>query len=111
MTREDDLLRAIRHDPDDDSLRLVYADWLEEHGGPEGLARAEFIRVQMELARAGGDDPRAAGLRARQDALLERHGADWAAPVAGLAREYTFRRGFVEEVTLSAARFLSQGEK
>jgi len=42
------LLDAIRAAPDDDAPRLVYADWLDEHGQPE---RAEFIRVQCELAR------------------------------------------------------------
>ena len=42
-------LQSIIAAPDDDAPRLVYADWLEEHGGePE---RAEFIRVQCELAR------------------------------------------------------------
>ena len=42
------LLAAIRAAPDDDAPRLIYADWLDEHGQPE---RAEFIRVQIELAR------------------------------------------------------------
>jgi uncharacterized protein (TIGR02996 family) len=32
----------------DDAPRLIFADWLEEHGAAE---RAEFIRVQCELAR------------------------------------------------------------
>src|SRR5579872_702669 len=40
------LLRAILENPADDSARLVYADWLDEHGQSE---RAEFIRVQIEL--------------------------------------------------------------
>lgn len=44
----DALLAAIRADPDDDTVRLVYADWLDERGEAE---RAEFIRVQCELAR------------------------------------------------------------
>jgi uncharacterized protein (TIGR02996 family) len=38
-------LRAIRSDLADDGLRLVYADWLEEHGQPE---RAAFIRLHIE---------------------------------------------------------------
>jgi uncharacterized protein (TIGR02996 family) len=48
MTDADALFAAILADPADDAPRLVYADWLEEHGQPE---RAEFIRVQCELAR------------------------------------------------------------
>ena len=39
---------AIRKARAEDTPRLVYADWLQEHGQPE---RAEFIRVQVELAR------------------------------------------------------------
>jgi uncharacterized protein (TIGR02996 family) len=46
MTTHDDLLRAILREPDDDDLRLVYADWLEEYGDP---VRAEFIRVQIRM--------------------------------------------------------------
>jgi uncharacterized protein (TIGR02996 family) len=42
------LLRAILERPHDDGLRLIYADALEERGG---TARAEFCRVQCELAR------------------------------------------------------------
>lgn len=44
----DDLLRTVLENPFDDAPRLVMADWLEENGEPE---RAEFIRVQYELAR------------------------------------------------------------
>ncbi len=40
------LLRKIIEDPHDDAPRLVYADYLDEHGQSE---RAEFIRVQCEL--------------------------------------------------------------
>jgi uncharacterized protein (TIGR02996 family) len=48
MNQEQAFLQAICEDPDDDTPRLIYADWLDEHGQPE---RAEFIRVQCELAR------------------------------------------------------------
>ena len=47
MIQNEALFRAILDEPEDDAPRLVYADWLEEHG--DG-ARAEFIRVQCELA-------------------------------------------------------------
>lgn len=43
----DPLLQNILDNPDDDLVRLVYADWLEEQGQGD---RAEFIRVQVELA-------------------------------------------------------------
>jgi uncharacterized protein (TIGR02996 family) len=43
----DALLQAILATPDDDDLRLVYADAITEDGQED---RAEFIRVQIELA-------------------------------------------------------------
>ncbi len=48
MTDADALLRAILHAPADDAPRLALADWLEDNGQPE---RAEFTRVQLDLAR------------------------------------------------------------
>jgi uncharacterized protein (TIGR02996 family) len=41
------LLAAVLANETDDTARLVYADWLQENGQE---ARAEFIRVQVELA-------------------------------------------------------------
>lgn len=48
MTEERDLLAAVLASPAEDTPRLMYADWFQEHGQE---ARAEFIRVQCELAR------------------------------------------------------------
>lgn len=55
-------LRAIIDDPDEDAHRLVYADWLDDHGEPD---RAEFIRLQCRLARfCADDDPFTVGIPA-----------------------------------------------
>src|SRR5207245_1358527 len=57
MIHDEGFLRAIAEHPEDDALRLVYSDWLEEHGDPE---YAEFIRVQVTLAQNAdgkGDTP------------------------------------------------------
>lgn len=43
---EQALYRRVCDDPADDTVRLIYADWLEEHGEPE---RAEFIRTQIAI--------------------------------------------------------------
>ena len=48
MSPEDAFVHAILDNPDDDTTRLVFADWLEEHGR---ASHAELIRVQCELAR------------------------------------------------------------
>ena len=67
-------LADICERPEDDAPRLVYADWLEEHGEPD---RAEFIRTQCELAKAAEDDPRRVKLKDREKALLKEHQGEW----------------------------------
>ena len=59
MTERDAFLAAIIESPDDDTPRLVFADWLEEHGEVE---RAEFIRLDIKLShlRPGPDEHRKA---------------------------------------------------
>jgi uncharacterized protein (TIGR02996 family) len=91
-------LQAIIEAPDDDAPRLVYADWLSEHGEAE---RAEFIRVQCQLAGMAESDPRRPALAEREQALLDVYAQRWAEPLRGLADEWAFRRGFVEQVAAS----------
>src|SRR5262245_33334084 len=96
-TGEAGLLQAIREAPDDDAPRLGYADWLDEQHDPR---RAERSRVQCELARI----PlglRASQLRQREQELLDEHGADWAAPLSSFVSGSTFRRGLLEQVTIT----------
>lgn len=92
------LLRAVCENPDDDTPRLVFADWCEEHGERE---RAEFIRIQCELARGSVSDSRAADLRARESQLLDEFATLWAEPLRGLIHQFVFKRGFVERVEMS----------
>jgi uncharacterized protein (TIGR02996 family) len=47
---ESAFIADIAANPDDDTPRLIYADWLEEHGQPQ---RAEFIRVEVEMGQVG----------------------------------------------------------
>jgi uncharacterized protein (TIGR02996 family) len=86
------LRAAIEDAPEDDLPRLAYADWLEENGDPE---RAEFIRVQIELARGGLSEERRVGLRSRERELLLAHRPRWDAELpAGLAAGCDYERGF-----------------
>jgi uncharacterized protein (TIGR02996 family) len=62
MDQRQALLQAIIESPADDLPRLVYADWLEEHGEAD---RAELIRVQIKLA---GFSERGAAALARIEA-------------------------------------------
>ena len=101
MTQRDAFLESILAEPDDDTPRLIFADWLDEHDDPLG----EFIRVQMQLASLPEDDERRPELKQRERRLLGAHGREWARAVRPLVTDYEFRRGFVEEVRLDARRF------
>jgi uncharacterized protein (TIGR02996 family) len=112
VTTGDALYVAILANPADDLPRLVYADWLEEHGDAE---RAKFIRIQIELARP---DPPAQlwdeffhRLQIRRDeyALLYHHRkADWSIP--RLRGGQTFNRGFVDEVWAAAEDIVAHAD-
>src|SRR5262245_51138826 len=101
-------LDAIVAAPEDDAPRLVYADWLEENGDSD---RAEFIRLQCDLARRARFDIARRPLVDRERQLLQLHRAEWAKPVASLVRDYHFRRGFVEGVSIGVRKFLTDGEE
>lgn len=78
MSPDNPFLRALVAQPDDDTLRLAVADWLDENDDP---ARAEFIRVQVELARGVEDRARRTELELRQRDLLVAHGREWTRPL------------------------------
>src|SRR5262249_25046079 len=93
MTPEKAFLQAVLDKPDDDAPRLIYADWLEEHGdGP----RAEFIRLQCQLARRDEFDPDWRALNARAFSLLDAYSEWWQPEIPRKVREdrLSFRRGF-----------------
>jgi uncharacterized protein (TIGR02996 family) len=105
---EQAFLDDILAHPEDDTPRLVCADWYEEHGHAH---RAELIRVQCQLAGLEEDDPRRARLKEREWELLTVYGEDWAQALPGWARKEapTFRRGFVERVSVTASQLLKEG--
>ena len=134
MTTGDAILRAVFDSPYDDTPRLVFADWLEEHGDP---LRAEFIRLQCELAGqpdcerpefCGGDYENCPAC-ARVFAADDRHTEVWgqigtrlSLPLVGLgwsvgfrginlgrpSPRATFNRGFVAWTYLTAADFTAR---
>jgi uncharacterized protein (TIGR02996 family) len=52
MSDEAAFLAALRANPADDLTRLVYADWLDEHGE---TAKAEYLRLVVEIAQCDGN--------------------------------------------------------
>jgi uncharacterized protein (TIGR02996 family) len=109
MTHDQAFLQAIIEGPDDDAPRLVYADWLDDHGQP---VRADFVRVQCKLARVFEGDPRRPELLEREWKSLAEHGQEWAGPLRDAVSSWEFRRGFIEAVTVrgdaGAGRFIRQ---
>src|SRR5262245_60405111 len=84
-------LRAIASDPADDTARLVFADFLEESDDPVQVARAEFIRTQVQFSTLHPNDPRRGELDARAAELFATHWVEWWTPVCdwvGLPRPY-----------------------
>jgi uncharacterized protein (TIGR02996 family) len=102
MDQEEAFLAAVLAEPDNDAVRLVYADWLEERGDP----RAEFIRVQCALAKKGTKDPRRA---ARERELLAAYEGRWTGRLPDWVRAWRFRRGFIEEVSVDVPTLLTRG--
>jgi type IV pilus assembly protein PilB len=104
MTYDDAFLRAILENPDDDTPRLIYADWLEERGE----ARGEFIRIQCLLAEMPADDEQRSLLERRERELLARHQDRWLGELRPLLSGWTFHRGFLDTISVPAPAYLQR---
>ncbi|HEY7427859.1 MAG TPA: TIGR02996 domain-containing protein [Gemmataceae bacterium] len=111
MDHERAFLRAIRDEPDDEAHRLIYADWLEEQGGAGRTARAAFIRAQCRLAALPVDDPLRDDLEEEAADVLSEYERAWTEPLHGLAQDWQFSRGFLENVTLRGEDFLTHAQR
>lgn len=102
MADEQSFLEEICANPDDETPRLIFADWLEEQGNPRG----EFIRVQCEMTALKKTQKRYKELAKREHSLLWKHEAEWTAALPYSMRRCVFRRGFVEECSIALSYFL-----
>ena len=118
MDDEAAILSAIAADPAENTPRLAYADWLDDHAEhlpdpPAARLRAEFIRVQCEIDRLkdlpSPEQQGYADLYRRQDALLTRHRRDLLGPLANHLgpHDAEFDRGFLTELQLDAHQFVT----
>jgi uncharacterized protein (TIGR02996 family) len=108
MSTEAALLRTIRDTPDDDTARLVYADFVEEEGD---AARGEFIRVQIALACTQEGDPLRSVLEDREHELLAENEHRWIGADCnsdGLVT-WRFERGFISELSATPSFMLNEG--
>jgi uncharacterized protein (TIGR02996 family) len=106
LAHEQAFLAEILAQPDDDAPRLVFADWLDDHGEGD---RAEFIRAQVELYRLPEGDPRRPALVARVNELAVTRRKALLRGLPAVADLGVFHRGFLEEIALTARQFLSHG--
>jgi uncharacterized protein (TIGR02996 family) len=100
------LFRAILAAPADDLPRLVYADWLQEHGNAE---RAEFIRLQCEAWHLCPQYATVTEARTAASRLYKGHADAWHAElpaISGVEWSDLFVRGFVDAAWVEAGRNL-----
>jgi uncharacterized protein (TIGR02996 family) len=95
--KEADFLRSIARD-DDHAGRLVLADWLEERGD---RPRADFVRVQCELASSGVAEDRRRTLRVRERELLDAHRHEWLRAFGVPLEDVCFQGGLIAGARLS----------
>ena len=107
MSDRDALLAAILAEPDEDTPRLVYADWLDENGQGD---RAAFVRAQVEAVRAEPFGPKARAATLRADELLNRNRKEWTATIRDQVADLRFERGFVGHVSAEPGAFLRVAE-
>lgn len=74
------LLRACHEHFDDDTPRLVLADWLEEHDDPRGAC----VRLQCQLAALPAGAPEYDDLMARHEKWWRAHEGRWAKEGGGV---------------------------
>jgi uncharacterized protein (TIGR02996 family) len=87
------LLAEARNNPDDDTPRLILADWLEEQPDPTQRALGEFIHLQCRLSLLAEDDPQRGEHTVAAGRLLTEHRPFW---LAGLPeKNCAFERGLV----------------
>lgn len=96
------LLRAIFANPDDETARLVFADYLDENDQPD---RAALIRMQSEKSRLSVDDPRYQEIAAAELRWFTR-----VLPLASLPNGFgqIYRQGFIH-LTVNADAFRDVG--
>lgn len=118
---EQALLLAIRAHPNDDTPRLIYADWLQERAaggdGDPNYDWAQFIRLQCEMARAEARDGPGSwavyNLHTRQEKLSIAHNHRWTRPIKSLGVDtvHAFQRGLPESVAITVPTFLEHGDE
>lgn len=73
MNEENAFFQAVLASPEDTTLRLIYADWLDERGDPRG----EFLRIVLEMSPLPVCSTRYQELRCRRDRISIGFDSEW----------------------------------
>jgi uncharacterized protein (TIGR02996 family) len=113
VTDRDALYAAVLAAPDDDTPRLVYADYLDDTGVRADAIRVRFIRNQIALARAEPWSDEYDRLYRATAPVEFKYRKQWAPGVEGIVivEGNTFVRGFLGWVTCYSKRFVADGAK
>jgi uncharacterized protein (TIGR02996 family) len=106
MSLEQSFLDDIIAHPNEDAVRLIYADWLTDQGDLDSLARAEFIRLQCALAQGRGTREQFQ----RERELLATHAKKWLGGSQPPLEECRFERGFLAQARIEAQSLLADAE-
>jgi uncharacterized protein (TIGR02996 family) len=108
---EQSFLTAILAAPDDDTPRLVFADWLDERGTDDDKARAALIRTQCAAELLPPGSPERRRLDRQASAIVKANEKRWLKDLrAGkFGTDYKFRRGFLDGVSMSPTKFIKRG--
>jgi uncharacterized protein (TIGR02996 family) len=104
MTHDDAFIQAILEDPDDMSLRLIYADWLDERDDPRG----QFIRTRVELDQYQENDPRRKELEDGNLGLMAKHREEWVQQ-CGLVMKWESALALFKQRLAEAVAWCGQG--
>jgi uncharacterized protein (TIGR02996 family) len=103
MSDETALLRAIAAHPDEDTPRLAYADWLDEHKPAKAKGRGK--------KKSGEGNRRAALIRAQRcRQLLDEHEEGWLKQDV-FVLDWSWSRGFVEAFSAEPVDLVEDGEE
>ncbi len=97
---------AIKENPDDDTPRLIFADWLQERGDAAASTRGEFLRLNVLRHRLSPGDPHHDTLKRREAEIVRQHQWEWLGPLPDAAR-WAYERGMIQ-LTARAEKLLTE---
>lgn len=118
MADLESLYAGICARPDEDTPRLVLADWLDEQGDKPSAFRADLVRTHCRLARMEPWSPEwrelndhwAKKLSPKFETQKAENKLPWAAHLKGRVRAWALERGLVGHLTLFSKRFVNEGD-